>query len=315
MRNGYCVEYHKAVYAILGKRLGADRLIFARSGFHGTQAFPGCWAGDNQPHFGDANGLPGVVVAGLSAALSGFSIWSHDIGGYQDGPFSTESPVDLFIRWTQFGCFTPIMQMHRTANRDHRYRQYPWGYPADDKTFHDNRALRNYRFYAKLHTRLFPYIYSYAKEASTTGLPIMRPLVLLHQEDRTTFGVDHTYYFGNELLVAPVIEPKASGRTVYLPRGRWVDFWTNELIDRGGRGDDFDWSNPDTDPPKLPVFAREGSIIPMLLEVPQTLCDANYVNSDRIRTPGDGLLFRIYPAGTSRFTVFNGTDVTCQADG
>jgi alpha-D-xyloside xylohydrolase len=312
MRNGYAVEYHKAIYTILGKRLGADRLIFARSGFHRTQAFPGCWAGDNQPHFGDANGLPGVIVAGLSAALSGFSIWSHDIGGYQNGPFS-QSPEDLFMRWTQFGCFTPIMQMHRTLNQQHRYRQYPWGYPKDDKTFHDNAALRNYRFYAKLHTQLFPYIYTYAKESSETGLPIMRPLVLLHQDDRTTFGINHSYYFGNELLVAPVIEPNKTTRTVYLPQGRWIDYWTNQRIDRSNGGQDHNWSNSDRT--KLPLFAREGAIIPMLLEVPQTLCDANYVNNAKIQTPGDGLLFRIYPAGTSRFTVYDGTDVTCQVDG
>jgi alpha-glucosidase (family GH31 glycosyl hydrolase) len=206
----------------------------------------------------------------------------------------------------------------------HPHGQYPWGYvsnaeranPAlNGKEFTDNAALRNYRFYAKLHTRLFPYIYTYAKESSATGLPIMRPLVLLHQDDPTTFGVNHAYYFGNELLVAPVIQPNQTGRTVYLPRGVWIDFWTNERIDRGGGGADHAWSNTDTDPPKLPVFAREGAIIAMLLEVPQTLCDANYVNNSTMRTSTDGLLFRIYPAGTSRFTVHDGTDITCQAAG
>ena len=82
------VEYHKTIYTILGKKPRRRRgLIFARSGFHGTQAFPGCWAGDNQPNFGEANGLPSVIVAGLSAALSGFSIWGHDVGGYQNEPY------------------------------------------------------------------------------------------------------------------------------------------------------------------------------------------------------------------------------------
>ncbi len=206
LRNGYCVEYHKTVHAILSRRLDGEALIFARSGFHGTQAVPACWAGDNQPHFGDVDGMPGVIVAGLSAALSGFSFWSHDIGGYQNGPFS-QSPRDLFMRWTQFGCFTPIMQLHRTLSNQHPYRQHPWGYPGDGEPLHDNAALRNYRFYAKLHTQLFPYIYTYAREAIETGLPIMRPLVLFHQDDPDTFDIKHAYYFGNELLVAPVIEP------------------------------------------------------------------------------------------------------------
>jgi alpha-glucosidase (family GH31 glycosyl hydrolase) len=160
---------------------------------------------------------------------------------------------------------------------------------------------------------LFPYIYTYAKESSETGLPIIRPLVLLHQDDPTTFGINHTYYFGNELLVAPIIEPNTTKRRVYLPKGRWIDYWTNERIDRSERGTDFNWSNSDRS--KLPLFARAGAIIPMLLEVPQTLCDANYVNNSKVRTPGAGLLFRIYPSGTSRFAVYDGTDVSCQADG
>jgi alpha-D-xyloside xylohydrolase len=83
MRNGYCLEYHKTVWGVLGH----GGVLFARSGFTGTQAFPGCWAGDNEPNFGP-NGLPSVIVAGLSAAVSGFSIWGHDVGGYQNTHFS-----------------------------------------------------------------------------------------------------------------------------------------------------------------------------------------------------------------------------------
>ena len=110
--NGYCLEYHRTVHGVLGDK----GLLFARSGFSGTQAFPGCWAGDNEPNFGEQNGLPSVIVAGMSAAMSGFSIWGHDVGGYQNSNFSAVSPADLFIRWTQFGCFSPIMQMHRQVN-------------------------------------------------------------------------------------------------------------------------------------------------------------------------------------------------------
>jgi alpha-glucosidase (family GH31 glycosyl hydrolase) len=102
--------------------------LFARSGFTGTQAFPGCWAGDNEPNFGEANGLPSVIVAGLSAAMSGYAIWGHDVGGYQNTNFSISRP-DLFMRWAQFGCFSPIMQMHRQVDPDPaNLRQYPWGY-------------------------------------------------------------------------------------------------------------------------------------------------------------------------------------------
>ena len=81
--------------------LGNERLLFARSGFAGTQAFPGCWAGDNEPNFGPTTACQAWSSAGLSAAMSGYSIWGHDIGGYQDT--NPSSPPNLFMRWTQFG--------------------------------------------------------------------------------------------------------------------------------------------------------------------------------------------------------------------
>jgi alpha-D-xyloside xylohydrolase len=309
MRNGYCVEYHKTIYNVLG----AQGLIFARSGFNGTQAFPGCWSGDNQPNFGDENGLPSVIVAGQSAAMSGFSIWANDVGGYLNTNFSPVSPANLLMRWTQFGCFSPIMQMHRQVDQDD-LRQYPWGYPVGAENFDNNAALENYRFYARLHTQLFPYIYTYAKESSTNGLPIIRPLVLLHQDDSETYSIKHTYYFGNEFLVAPVIKPTNAGqvtqRTLYLPEGNWFDFWTQEQ--HAGK-QNITWTNRNQQ--QFPLFVREGAIVPLLLNVPQTLCDANYVNSADIITMDDGLHFLIYPGGDSSFTVYDGTTVQCQTSG
>jgi alpha-D-xyloside xylohydrolase len=303
--NGYCVEYHRTVYNVLG----TAGLIFARNGFTGTQAFPGCWAGDNEPNFGSDNGLPSVIVAGLSAAMSGFSIWGHDIGGYQNTNFSPVSPADLFIRWTQFGCFSPLMQMHRQVSNSN-LRQYPWGYPEGGESLDNNQALANYKFYATLHTRLFPYLYTFAKRSGETGLPIMRPLVLMHQDDPRTFPVQHTYYFGADLLVAPVIEPKATERQVYLPEGDWLDFWTNE---RHTGKQEVTWRNPNQPAQprsKIPVFVRRGAIVPLILgEDVQTLCDANYVNNAAVRTWDGGLEIRIYPAGTSRFTIYDGTDI------
>jgi alpha-D-xyloside xylohydrolase len=290
MRNGYCVEYHRAVWDVLRE----EGILFARSGFVGSHAFPGSWAGDNQPNFGD-NGLPSVIVAGLSAAMSGYAIWGHDIGGYQDTNFGI-SPPNLFMRWAQFGCFSPIMQMHRQVKQE---LQYPWRY--------GQAALDNFRFFARLHVRLFPYLYSYAKQANLTGLPILRPLVLMNQTDPNTFTTAHTYLFGNELLVAPIIQPNATQRRVYLPSGNWIDFWSNE---RHTGQQTITWHN--TNQAQLPVFAREGAIIPMLMNEPQSLCDANYVNNASVSTPDSGLSFRIYPGGASTFSVYDGTEVRCQ---
>ena len=312
MENGYCVEYHQTVYNALLEVVGANGLIFARSGFTGTQAFPACWAGDNAPNFGTENGLPGVIIAGLSAAMSGYSIWGHDVGGYQNNRFSSVSRSNLFMRWTQFGCFSPILQMHRQVKKRQNdpvstpFGQYPWGYSAE--------AGENYRFYARLHTRLFPYIYTYAKEASESGLPIIRPLVLLHQDDPRTHTIRHTYLFGNEFLVAPVIRPTQGGRpterTVYLPRGAWRDYWTQE---RHVGGQDVTYKSADQQ--RFPLFVREGAIVPMLLAEAETLCDANYVNNPGVKSADEGLWLLVYPAGVSSFTVYDGTIIRCESDG
>jgi len=310
--NGYCREYLKTVYSVLGR----TGLIFARSGFTGTQAFPGCWAGDNQPNFGSEDGLPSVIVAGLSAAMSGFSIWGHDVGGYENGNFSPVSPADLFMRWAQFGCFSPIMQMHRQVNTadPKDLRQYPWGYARTGESTDRNDALDNYRFYATLHTRLFPYLYTHAKQSEETGLPVIRPLLLMHQDDPNTFAIDHAYYFGADLLVAPIIEPKSTTRQVYLPEGTWFDFWTNEQ--HAGK-QNITWNNPGqpAEPnSKIPVFVRSGAILPLILgENVETLCDPNYINNARIKTWDGGIEVSIYPQGTTRFMIFDGTELTCAA--
>ena len=300
MRNGFCVEYHKMIWNVLG----TNGLLLARSGFSGSQAYSGHWAGDNQPNFGDSNGLPSVVVAGLSSAMSGFSIWASDVGGYQNSSFSS-TPDNLFMRWTQFGAFSPLMQMHRQVDTSN-LQQFPWGYSAD--------ALTNYLFYARLHTALFPYIYSYAVESSTNGLPIMRPLVLMFQTDPNTYGGDynasHSYLFGNELLVAPAITNTVSIRSVYLPEGNWYDFFTN-LRYHGGQT--VIWTN--TNQSQMPLFVCEGGIIPMISTNVQTLCDASYVSNPAIMTMDDSLQFLVYPTTNSSFTVYDGTTLSCQSNG
>ena len=170
-------------------------------------------------------------------------------------------------------------------------------------------ASQNYQFFARLHTRLFPYIYTYAKEASATGLPIIRPLVLLNQTDLNTFPVKHAYFFGNEFLAAPMITPNSNSRQVYLPAGNWFDFWTNE---RHAGGQLMTWTNNQA---QMPLFVREGAIVPTLLTDVQTLCDANYVNNPNVKSPDNGLHFLIYPGGASQFAVYDGTQIRCDVVG
>ncbi len=244
MRNGFAPTYERTVWNVLG----TNGILWARSGFTGSQAYPACWAGDNQPNFGK-NGLAGVVVAGESAAMSGFAIWGSDIGGYQDSPeIWSSTPANLFERWTQFGALSPIMQMHRQIATG---RQYPWSF-GDEGT-------ANYRFYAQLHTALFPYLYTYAQQCSTRGLPIIRPPVLMYPADTNTYDLQHTYLLGDDLLTAVIVTNLATTRTVYLPAGNWYDFFTQQKF-AGGRS--ITWSN--VDQTRIPLFVREGAIIPMI---------------------------------------------------
>jgi alpha-D-xyloside xylohydrolase len=212
-----------------------------------------------------------VIVAGGSAAMSGWAIWGSDIGGYQESNPSA-TPENLFMRWTQFGALSPIMQMHRQVGGGH---QYPWSYGPD--------ALANYVAYARLHTALFPYLYAYAHVAAATGLPILRPPVLQHPDDAATYDLAHTYYLGDWLLVAPVIENVATHRSVYLPDGVWYDWFTG--AEHTG-GTTLDWQSSDQS--RMPLFARAGAIIPMLPEDTTTL----------VAVP-DELVVRVYPAPAS----------------
>jgi alpha-D-xyloside xylohydrolase len=292
MRNGFSPTYEKTVWSVLG----TNGILWARSGFTGSQAYPACWAGDNQPNFGP-NGLAGVVVAGESAAMSGFAIWGSDIGGYQDGAsIWSSTPANVFERWTQFGALSPIMQIHRQVTTG---RQYPWSF-GDEGT-------ANYRFYAQLHTALFPYLYTYAQQCSTSGLPIIRPLVLMNQADTNTCYLQHTYLLGDNLLAAVIVTNLATTRTVYLPAGNWYDFFTQRKF-VGGRN--ITWSNADQT--RTPLFVREGAMIPMISTNVLSLCDPRYIGNSNITTWDGSLQFLIYPTTNSSFTVYDGTRLECQ---
>jgi alpha-D-xyloside xylohydrolase len=295
MRNGYSLEYHKAEWNVLG----TNGVLWERSGFTGTQAYPGGWAGDNEPNFGTA-GLPGVVIAGQSAAMSGYSLWGSDICGYLDSNWSS-TPTNLFERWTQFGALCPVMQMHRQVGLN---RQYPWSFGPE--------GIANYQFYARLHTALFPYLYTYAQQCSTNGIPIIRPLVLMNQADPAVLGLQQTYYLGNELLVAVVISNLATSRTVYLPQGNWYDYFSNQ---RYAGGQNITWNNADQT--QTPLFLREGAIVPMISTNVQTLCDSGYVSNPSLATMDNSLQFLVYPGtnGTSSFTLYDGTSLQSQTTG
>jgi alpha-glucosidase len=147
----------------------------------------------------------------------------------------------------QFGVFNPLSRAHHEG--DNAVEPWLFGKEAED----------NCRKAIELKYKLFPYIYTYAREAHDTGLPLMRALVLEFPEDENTYKVDDEFMFGKELLVAPVVKKGAVNRNVYLPEGEWIDFNNGKTVYQGGQTINYPAPLSVT-----PIFVRKGSIIPMM---------------------------------------------------
>jgi alpha-D-xyloside xylohydrolase len=296
MQNYYAVLYHKFTYQAIEESLKGDGVVFARAGAAGTQQYGIPWAGDNFADFSSL-GLPSVVIAGQSAAMSGYSVWGHDIGGYitrphrgLEGEYTGErQTLELFMRWTQFGALSPVMQMHTTSNKG------AWDFGLD--------ALSNYIKYAKLHTQLYPYLHALNLEASRTGMPMMRPLPLAYQNQAQAHEQRYEYLLGPDLLAAPVVTEGALARDVYFPAGEaWVDFYHEY-------GKEYEGGSVQTVPAPLdemPLFARKGAVIPMLPSDVDTLVSADMIKGQGV-TPMDGRL-EIHTWPGERDSLFSGVN-------
>jgi alpha-D-xyloside xylohydrolase len=209
-------------------------VVFARA------ASPPCagnslfWAGDQHA---DWRELRRVVRAGLSAALSGFAFWGHDIGGYAGTPTKK-----LYIRWLQLGAFSPIMQFHGVTPRE------PW--------YFDDETVRIAKVYFDLRAAMLPYIVAAAKQSREQGVPIWRALLYEFPDDAATHAIDDQFMFGDDLLVAPILS-ECDARKVYLPAGEWVDAWTGQK--HSGPTNLFYTAELSV----IPVFMRNGRVLPV----------------------------------------------------
>ena len=272
-RNRYAVDYNRAVAEVLTERKGTDWVLCQRSGTTGSHMLPFFWGGDNDASFTPANGLPTVVTAGLNAALSGISLWMSDLGGYNKTARADPDPV-LFARWTEYSAFSPGMEVMSAYNFG------PWDY--------GDEALRIFRQYSVLHMSLFPYRYAAAQESARTGMPMMRPLVLMHQDDPEARAADTEYYFGPDLLVAPVLSP-VTQRAVYLPEGNWIDYWTGKKF--AGRQTLAAEAPLD----RIPLYVREGAILPKIPEDVMTLVPANAYADRSVKSLDERRTYEVYP--------------------
>ncbi|WP_243710039.1 TIM-barrel domain-containing protein [Micromonospora sp. KC213] len=232
LHNVYALLFNDAVCEVTREVRGYD-FVWTRSSFVGGQRHSAQWSGDVQTSWA---GLGSTIRAGASHGLSGVPFWSHDAGGFNGRPSD-----DLYVRWAQFGAFSPLLRFHGTKTRN------LWEF-SDEVERLITEALR-------LRYHFAPYLYSAAVRSSRSGEPMLRALNVDNPEDPVAWSADQEYRFGRDLLVAPVNDPSGE-RMVYLPVGKWVDYWTKAVVE-GGR-----YIKTKHGLETFPLFVRHGAIIP-----------------------------------------------------
>ena len=250
--------------------------ILTRSAFLGQQRYGTInWSGD----IGwDWDAYKRQIVAGLNYNLTGMPYWTTDIGGFfrpGAGQYTDEKYHEILTRWFQWGVFNPIFRMH-----GYQTETEPWKY--GEKVENNMRSMLNLRY------RLLPYIYSEAWQITKHNSTLMRPLVMDFNTDTTAVSKAYQYMFGKAFLIAPVTAPDLTNWEVYLPKqNAWFDFWTGKRFEGGQT-----ISIP-APLDKIPVFVKEGSIVPMGKVIQHT-------NSKQ-----DELELRIYTGKDAVFTLYN----------
>lgn len=234
--NLYPLRYNKALWqAVRDNTPDHEGVIWARSAWAGSQRYPLHWGGDAATNEIGSVGMLGDLRGGLSFGLSGFSFWSHDMGG-----FVTKSPDDLYRRWLPFG----FLSSHTRAH----------GAPPTEPWLISESFTKAFRQSAEMKYKLMPYVYAQAKDCSERGLPMVRALLVEFPDDPGAWFVEDEYMFGSQILVAPMLETGKS-RTVYLPRGKWIDYQTGKVYEGGYQ------TIPTAEIPCV-ILVKDGSLIP-----------------------------------------------------
>ncbi|MDD3927926.1 MAG: glycoside hydrolase family 31 protein, partial [bacterium] len=239
MHNLYPYLFNRLVYNVSREVKGTDAIVWSRSGFAGSQLFPVCWSGDSQSTWDAA---AHVLSGGLSAALSGIPFWSCDIGGFVGLPGGLSE--ELYIRWAQFGLLLSHARFHGTNGP-----REPWHFSP--------RTYEIVKKFAELRYRLITYLYNLGIEAGETGMPVIRPMVLEFEDDPACYSMSDQYMLGSALLIKPVLKPGVDKISVYLPKGRWRDFFSGKIY--AGPG----YVELETDIESIPMLQRQGTIIPL----------------------------------------------------
>ena len=229
--NLYPLRYNMALWNAVKEHSG-EGVIWARSAWAGSQRYPLHWGGDAATN---DIGMLGDLRGGLSFGLSGFSFWSHDMGG-----FVTASPEDIYRRWLPFG----FLSSHTRAH----------GAPPTEPWLISESFTKAFRDCAEMKYQLMPYVYAQAKDCSNRGLPMVRALFVEFPHDPGAWLVEDEYMFGSQILVAPLME-SGNKRMCYLPKGKWVDYQTKKVYDGGYQ---------EIEAGKIPciILVKAGALIP-----------------------------------------------------
>ncbi|HEV3165734.1 MAG TPA: TIM-barrel domain-containing protein, partial [Isosphaeraceae bacterium] len=247
-------------------RPGQRSFSLHRTGYAGMQRYGGwVWSGDVYTLWST---LAAHVPTGINFSLSATPFWGSDTGGFTP---TKDLTGELYVRWFQFSSFTPSFRSHGRL----WHTRLPWGWNtgelgpnevvggSDGSAAPDESELHNAavepicRRYLNLRYQLLPYIYTAAREAHDTGVPLMRALWLHYPDDPQAVARGDEYLWGRDILVAPVVEKAVTQRKVYLPRGLWYDFWTRTPVMGGQEITRY------VSLATMPLYVRAGAILPL----------------------------------------------------
>ncbi|MDQ2650095.1 MAG: hypothetical protein M3Z03_11140 [Actinomycetota bacterium] len=301
--NDYCTQYHRASHELTWPRKGIDFAQFVRCGYTGTAPFARIvWGGDPTEDDSEADGLAAAVHQGLSMGLSGIGYWGSDIGGFHSLFTTGRTSPELLVRWLEVGAFSPIM---RTQAEGY---ERPVLQDLQRAEVWTPEVLPHWRALARLRTQLFPYLWAASEEYQRTGMPMMRHLALAYPREPVAWdrgdraandAARFEWLFGPDLLVAPVVDMGATERDVWLPPGRWVDFWDAVTYEPVGGSYDTDPDHAVLEGDRVvrvasaigqtPLFVRAGTCLPMLPADVDTLDDsAGFAHDDQVVTLAEG---------------------------
>ncbi|WP_141434001.1 TIM-barrel domain-containing protein [Bacillus sp. 03113] len=272
IRNVYALNEAKSFYG--GHRSYSDNRLWtlSRSGFSGIQEYgTTVWSGDVDASW---ESFRHNLQLGLSSAMSGIPYFATDIGGFYGKP-----SAELYTRWMQAGSFMPIYRAHNCECGDPTNTREPWVFGTEAESNVKQSIVQRYK--------LLPYIYSATKQTSEGNISLMRPLVMDFANDTNVFGIEDQWMFGPNMLVAPITLEGITKRNIYLPEGKWYD-WSTQKTVSGGQSIEYG-----ADLSKIPVFVREGAIIPER-EV------QNYTSEG----PANKMIIKAYPKQNGEATSF-----------